>query len=137
MCVAVCRREQDDTQLRDNTGSECLLRWELHVGELANEFRSRRESISVPIPSGDFQRVDPNHEWRDRLQGGEYNLIIASVFSSIFIICPNALLISLCAGRQAADSWNEHLHVPLLRVFHYIWIVFYPQSVHWSDHRQL
>lgn len=36
---------------------------ELHMGKFTNEFRSRRKGVSVPIPSGNIQRMDSNNEW--------------------------------------------------------------------------
>lgn len=44
---------------------------------------------------------------------------------------------SILPGGKAADSRDQHLHVPLLRVLHHLRVVLHAESVHRCHHRQL
>jgi len=82
-----------------------LQRRELHVGKFADEFRPRRESVSVPIPSGDFQGMDPNHERRDRLQRGEYSSQFL-LFIDIHVIIRHSIVYRSISNRFAKRTFT-------------------------------
>lgn len=80
---------------------------ELHVGKFANEFRSCRESVSVPISSGDFQRMDPNHEWCNRFKRGEYGFTILNFYRNTYILWHNHLQIN----KQPIRETNIYMYL--------------------------
>ena len=120
-CVGRVRQEQDAVSGESREQ-------QLHVAELANEFRPRRQGLPVPLPSGHLQRLDADHERRHRLERRTFPL------SQFFDRWRN--FFSFSAGGRAAQERSQHLHVPLLCLLHHLRLLLHSQPLHRSHHRQ-
>ena len=128
------------------------------LAELRHQLWPRGPLLPRPLRGGHLQGLDRHHVlccgqqtsktwWRT---GGpcmtSHCLTLFSLtFQNILMfnvhnikLCPSENNISFpTSDRRPTNSRSEHLHVHLLCLLHYLWLLFHPQSLHRGHHWQL